>query len=1767
MTERKADLKFGVDGTAVKTGLDGIKRDVKGMADDVKRAGKEASDGIKTIGDQAPQVKEKIKGIGDQAPEMARKMEAATRSMQNSLQREIALLEAGSKSSREYREALIKMRGGDLATLKPLLDQLDAAKAKTEAAARAHKQLGDSAAVAGRDHDQLAKRINVLGSAADFARGQLLALASGLSLGAMVAWVKHINDGVDALNDIKDATGSSIENISALEDVGRRTGASFETVGSILVKFNDVLSKATPKSDIANALKAIGLEADALKKLDPAEALRVTAVALSNYADDANKARLIQDLFGKSVKEAAPFLADLAEKGSLTATVLTKQAEEADKFNKQLFQLEKNALDVARTLASKLIPVLNQVFEDVKTFGSKMDLAGLAVEVREADKALKALQSRKGGVFNFAGNLEEEIAKAEARFKRAKEAFNKADVGRPPATPAPPEPEQPKPSIKPPKTAAELAAEAAAAKQAADARKKALEDEAKLMAELSGLSGSFHKEWDILNKAFADGKLNTEQLQEAQKKLLEKQPFMQALRKQEAEDLKTATEAAKQRVDAYNKEVDGIDKWMESQAQLSAQTVRGIEDRIAAMDLEEDATTLATSQNISLAEALNRVRIARLLAKRDGPTGVYEGSEEYDRITAEIHLLDREANTLNRRDRNDRARDATSRAQQEMDRYIQDTGRGMGDAIETAITSGSQAGGKKMREVLQEALRKPFRVLLDGVMNQMVGGAMNMLFGGSGGIMGGAGGGGNPLGGLLSLGSSAYNAYSGLTSGTGVLGSIGSYFGLGAKTVSAGANINLLASGIPGAQAVGSGSLAAGGGLTTVGAGSWTAGGIAGLIAAVVINAFGGMRSESMIGSGLRGTLDGKRNLEPWEEWREGGGLVFGPEFTTGNPLQQLEDYRKKIADYYAQPAELQNSPQSVETWERIVREMEKNTAGLSEQVTRQSKAVNDGYNALRTNIVGMADSIGLAGSKVKDFAFVLDTQDLNFQGLKPEEIQAKIAKVMEKAGNTMAKELLGYFEPVTETITRQITENVGSSEGQDSMYVYRTETETETKMVYRASQYAKAGETVLETLTRLSTSFTTLNSTMDALGYGIQEGSLALADFASDFIEAFGGLEKFNTTTGAYMQAYYSDEERKQALLRSGARQANALGLSGVTAESLEQLGNAGMRAFIDGITAGGASAKQIADAMDLAVFLAPAFKSLDAAEEPARELADVVDELTQAFKNAVKSLTQERQSLLADLARANGDERGARSMERQAYLDGFVDDQGNKLDEARLAVIAAMYDGNMALKDEIDLRNEMLDLTRSNAQALQQQRAALSDSNKALFDQVQALKAQQAIAAELPAVLDMYRTPSQRQSAGYDKVAEDLRAEGFAGVTGKALERLSKNELAGLIASVYNLASTSDSTRLVLVRAAGALAGLKDEATDLAASRTDQAFARAEAAINKAMEASAKTIEQVKQVFDAAKSGARDLFQEVDAVAKFQGRQGRDFIAQALTQAQAGGALPDGEDFADAIAAVGKDITATQYASQAEADFDRLVVANELKALQEVSGDQLSTEEAQLQALKDQLQWGREQVDALRGIDSRVRDLPEAIAELILAYNLEEVTRKGGRPATLLGSGGASFDLTSGAGYTSSGVYFNAAAIKEAAVASGATGEQMYWAIKNAGFTLAEAEQMFGAAPGSLEKEAEKMGLRVFHTGTPYVPETQFALLQKGEAVIPTAYNPFAHGGALGGGAVVTALEAVRAELVEVRRQNDQLQRAATRTADAVNGRPEAPMLVENV
>jgi hypothetical protein len=280
-----------------------------------------------------------------------------------------------------------------------------------------------------------------MSNAIGLVKSGLAGLVGAFSVGVAVNFVKSTINSVDALNDLKDATGSSIENLSALEDIALRSGNSVDSMADSLVKFNKVLNEAKAGSDLDKTLKSIGLNAEELRKIDPAEALQKTAQALATYADDGNKARLIQDLFGKSIREAGPWLKDLAEAGKLNGTVTKDQADEAERFNKELAKLSKNSLDASRSLIENYLPALNEILEAYRTGGfvAGTNAVGNALfdwegsqqrkSIKNMQKDLEDLRAQEAGitldVFGIKGKVQAEIKATEAALKAAQNAYFK----------------------------------------------------------------------------------------------------------------------------------------------------------------------------------------------------------------------------------------------------------------------------------------------------------------------------------------------------------------------------------------------------------------------------------------------------------------------------------------------------------------------------------------------------------------------------------------------------------------------------------------------------------------------------------------------------------------------------------------------------------------------------------------------------------------------------------------------------------------------------------------------------------------------------------------------------------------------------------------------------------------------------------------------------------------------------------------------------------------------------------------------------------------------------------------------------------------------------------------------------------------------------------------------------------------------------------------------------------------------------------------------
>ena len=314
----------------------------------------------------------------------------------------------------------------------------------------------DSAKTNAREFQATLSRLDAsFGGVASAAATLVPAIAGlGAVFGAAGITASLLNSAraLDAFNDAADATGASVENLSALEDIALRNGESLDTVTSAVVKLNQALA-AEAGSDKSKVIESIGLSAAELRKQDPAQALKTVANALNQYAEDGNRARIIQELFGKSARELAPFLKDLAEAGDLNATATAKQAQEAEDFNKTLFGLSAELTKMGRSIGSDVIPPVLEFITRMNEaraagaswaeqlrqgFSGGASIEELKTSIADIDAALEKVRKRRetpggifsGGLFGLGNDIDEtelmnkRIALVE-RLARAKEAAAK----------------------------------------------------------------------------------------------------------------------------------------------------------------------------------------------------------------------------------------------------------------------------------------------------------------------------------------------------------------------------------------------------------------------------------------------------------------------------------------------------------------------------------------------------------------------------------------------------------------------------------------------------------------------------------------------------------------------------------------------------------------------------------------------------------------------------------------------------------------------------------------------------------------------------------------------------------------------------------------------------------------------------------------------------------------------------------------------------------------------------------------------------------------------------------------------------------------------------------------------------------------------------------------------------------------------------------------------------------------------------------------------
>jgi hypothetical protein len=333
----------------------------------------------------------------------------------------------------------------------------------------------------------------------------------------------------------------------------------------------------------------------------------------------------------------------------------------------------------------------------------------------------------------------------------------------------------------------------------------------------------------------------------------------------------------------------------------------------------------------------------------------------------------------------------------------------------------------------------------------------------------------------------------------------------------------------------------------------------------------------------------------------------------------------------------------------------------------------------------------------------------------------------------------------------------------------------------------------------------------------------------------------------------------------------------------------------------------------------------------------------------------------------------------------------------------------------------------------------------------------------------------------------------------------------------------------------AARAMEEARQNAIDAAWANFEAATDRERTYWESIRDAAADAIAKLQPLIDSLKLNASELFAIATGSSGQQMQNGLQYIADTLAAVRSGASLSSFTGIDNAIADARAGMTTDNYGSEFE--YLRAVVgfANDLSALAGLGDDQLSVEERILKAAQAELERIDELVTLAEKLNGSVIDFTlsqrEAFERLFMLIDPEAssppASGGGGGGG---GGGGASFGPGSGATTSSpygktdarltralngdASAYAEIAAIKQAMHAFDGTGDLagLMSATIAAGGTALDVSREYGYDLKQLEEVLKAAGVPAYRQGTPYVPEDGYAMLHKGEAVIPEQYNPFA-------------------------------------------------------
>ena len=190
------------------------------------------------------------------------------------------------------------------------------------------------------------------------------ALAMGATVVAVGAGLFKLAENAAAagaaLDDMADKTGMSVPALSHLDDAAKVIGSSLPQMADVVYTFQQRMAEGG--ADFEKGMKAIGASTADVRAAGPDQLLLLLATGLQSIADPTERIAAGNALLGRSYREVAASLNDVARGFELTRDIepwTAEQAAEAERFEQQLASLKVHAEAFAVSLGQPLIGPLS----------------------------------------------------------------------------------------------------------------------------------------------------------------------------------------------------------------------------------------------------------------------------------------------------------------------------------------------------------------------------------------------------------------------------------------------------------------------------------------------------------------------------------------------------------------------------------------------------------------------------------------------------------------------------------------------------------------------------------------------------------------------------------------------------------------------------------------------------------------------------------------------------------------------------------------------------------------------------------------------------------------------------------------------------------------------------------------------------------------------------------------------------------------------------------------------------------------------------------------------------------------------------------------------------------------------------------------------------------------------------------------------------------------------------------------------------------------